>query len=92
HLVLDHTAVEVVQHEMQAYLLDHADRLGTAVPYRNYVAQARLGVSEQQHEAFFREMLADIEEPTLPFGLQSVEDDGADIDEAELTLDAGLSR
>ncbi|MBI6912249.1 amino acid adenylation domain-containing protein, partial [Pseudomonas palleroniana] len=92
HLVLDHTAVEVVQHEMQAYLLDHADRLGAAVPYRNYVAQARLGVSEQQHEAFFREMLADIEEPTLPFGLQSVEDDGADIDEAELTLDAGLSR
>ncbi|SEF10784.1 amino acid adenylation domain-containing protein [Pseudomonas palleroniana] len=92
HLVLDHTAVEVVQHEMQAYLLDHADRLGAAVPYRNYVAQARLGISEQQHEAFFREMLADIEEPTLPFSLQSVEDDGADIDEAELTLGAGLSR
>ncbi|WP_167659709.1 MULTISPECIES: non-ribosomal peptide synthetase, partial [unclassified Pseudomonas] len=92
HLVLDHTAVEVVQHEMQAYLLGEADRLGAAVPYRNYVAQARLGVSEQRHEAFFRDMLADIEEPTLPFGLQGVEDDGADIDEAELTLDAGLSR
>ncbi|WP_439898772.1 amino acid adenylation domain-containing protein, partial [Pseudomonas costantinii] len=92
HLVLDHTAVEVVQHEMQAYLLGHTDRLGAAVPYRNYVAQARLGVSEQQHEAFFREMLADIDEPTLPFGLQTIEDDGASVDEADLTLDAGLSR
>ncbi len=92
HLVLDHTAVEVVQHEMQAYLLGQADRLGAAVPYRNYVAQARLGVSEQQHEAFFRAMLADIDEPTLPFGLPTVEDDGECIDEASLTLDATVSR
>ncbi|EGH36019.1 amino acid adenylation, partial [Pseudomonas syringae pv. japonica str. M301072] len=27
------------------------------VPYRNYVAQARLGVSQAEHEAFFRDML-----------------------------------
>ncbi|MGY2372711.1 amino acid adenylation domain-containing protein, partial [Pseudomonas sp. SDO528_S397] len=91
HLVLDHTALEVVQHEMQAYLLGEADQLGASVPYRNYVAQARLGVSEQQHEAFFREQLADIDEPTLPFGLQDVEDDGEGIDEAHLTLDESVS-
>ena len=44
--------------------------LAPPVPYRNYVAQARLGVTEQEHEAFFREMLGDIDEPTLPYGLQ----------------------
>ncbi|RMP63818.1 hypothetical protein ALQ18_04595, partial [Pseudomonas marginalis pv. marginalis] len=92
HLVLDHTALEVVQSEMHACLQGQAERLGASVPYRNYVAQARLGVSEQAHEAFFREMLADIDEPTLPFGLQNVEDDGAGIDEACLTLDDNVSR
>ncbi|EGH36265.1 amino acid adenylation, partial [Pseudomonas syringae pv. japonica str. M301072] len=33
------------------------------------MAQARLGVSQAGHETFFRKMLGDIEEPTLPFGL-----------------------
>ncbi|WP_162884953.1 condensation domain-containing protein, partial [Pseudomonas syringae] len=68
HMVLDHTAMEVVLHDMQAHLLGQADQLEVAIPYRNYVAQARLGVSREDHEAFFREQLGDIDEPTLPFG------------------------
>jgi amino acid adenylation domain-containing protein len=92
HMALDHTAMEVVQHEMQAHLLGQAHRLGEAVPYRNYVAQARLGVSEQEHEAFFREMLGDIDEPTLPFGRQDVQGDGNNIEEVTLAVEAGLSR
>ncbi|WP_273822299.1 non-ribosomal peptide synthase/polyketide synthase [Pseudomonas asplenii] len=82
HLAVDHTAMEVVGHEMRAFIEGRADALGAPVPYRNYVAQARLGVSEQEHEAFFREMLGDIDEPTLPFGLQDVQGDGHDIEEA----------
>ncbi|NUT84772.1 AMP-binding protein, partial [Pseudomonas brassicacearum] len=92
HMALDHTALEVVQHEMQAHLLGHADRLGEAVPFRNYVAQARLGVSREEHEGFFRDMLGDIEEPTLPFGLLDVRGDGSDIEAAGLNLAADLSR
>ena len=42
------------------------------LPFRNLVAQARLGVSQQEHEAFFRKMLGDIYEPTAPFGLLEV--------------------
>ncbi len=42
HLAMDHTAMDVVQHEMQAYLLGQQAQLGAPVPYRNYVAQARL--------------------------------------------------
>ncbi len=34
--------------------------------------QARLGVSQEAHETFFREMLGDIDEPTLPFEQQEV--------------------
>ncbi|WP_152980170.1 condensation domain-containing protein, partial [Pseudomonas corrugata] len=66
HIALDHTALEVIQHDMQAYLLGQQAQLGDAVPYRNYVAQARLGVSPEAHEAFFRDMLGDVDEPTLP--------------------------
>src|SRR5471032_951699 len=67
HMALDHAALELVQHEMQAFLLGQAHALPDAVPYRNYVAQVRLGVSGDAHEAFFHEMLSDIDEPTLPF-------------------------
>ncbi|WP_339102103.1 amino acid adenylation domain-containing protein [Pseudomonas sp. G166] len=92
HIALDHTALEVVQQEMQAHLLGQADQLAAAMPYRNYVAQARLGVSEAEHEAFFRDMLGDVDEPTLPLGLQQVQGDGRGIEEARLEMDAGLSR
>ncbi|PBP81277.1 non-ribosomal peptide synthetase, partial [Pseudomonas syringae] len=88
HMALDHVALEVVKHEMQAWLAGEADTLAASVPvpYRNYVAQARLGVSQADHEAFFRDMLGDIDEPTLPFGLQDVQGEGRDIEEASLAL------
>ncbi|SCZ13528.1 non-ribosomal peptide synthetase, partial [Pseudomonas sp. NFACC37-1] len=92
HIALDHTALEVVQQEMQMHLLGQQDQLAVAMPYRNYVAQARLGVSQEEHEAFFREMLGDVDEPTLPLGLQQVQGDGSGIEEARLDLDADLSR
>ncbi|WP_192874168.1 non-ribosomal peptide synthetase, partial [Pseudomonas congelans] len=91
HLVSDATSLSVVLHEIQAHLLGQGNALGETVPYRNYVAQARLGVSEAQHEAFFREMLGDVDEPTLPFGLQNVQDGGRDLEEASVTLAAELN-
>ncbi|WP_249307533.1 non-ribosomal peptide synthetase, partial [Pseudomonas viridiflava] len=90
HLVNDATSLYVVLHEIQAHLLGQHAALGQSVPYRNYVAQARLGVSEAQHEAFFRDMLSDIDEPTLPFGLQDVQDGGRDLEEASVILPAEL--
>ncbi|WP_043204347.1 amino acid adenylation domain-containing protein, partial [Pseudomonas putida] len=91
HIVLDHTAMEVVAEELIGYLQGHAEPAHAPVPYRNYVAQARLGISQAEHEAFFREQLADIDEPTLPFGLSDVQGDGRDIEESQLWLDTGLA-
>ncbi|KAA8744430.1 amino acid adenylation domain-containing protein [Pseudomonas koreensis] len=90
HLAMDHIALEVMRSEMQASLSGQVVALAPPVPYRNYVAQTRLGVSEQEHEAFFREQLADIDEPTLPFGLQEVQGDGRGIDEAQQALPADV--
>ncbi|GFM80231.1 hypothetical protein PSCICN_09230 [Pseudomonas cichorii] len=92
HLVLDHTALEVVSREMEAWLLDTAQHLSEPVPYRNYVAQARLGVSQQDHETFLRGMLGDVEEPTLPFGLHEVQGEGRGIEEHRIALGLNLSK
>jgi arthrofactin-type cyclic lipopeptide synthetase B len=91
HSILDHTAMDVIGREMHALMFDQVDTLTPPMPYRNYVAQARLGADEQAHEAFFREMLGDIDEPTLPFGLQDVQGDGRGIEEALHPVDAALN-
>ena len=92
HSILDHTAMDVIGREMHALMFDQLDTLTPPMPYRNYVAQARLGADEQEHEAFFREMLGDIDEPTLPFGLQDVQGDGRGIEEVLQPVDAALNR
>ena len=92
HLAGDHTTLEVMHSEIQAHLLGQAEQLPVPLPFRNLVAQARLGVSQQEHEGFFRRMLGDVEEPTAPFGLLDVQGDGRGIEEAYLAVDSDLSR
>ncbi|RMS25090.1 condensation domain-containing protein, partial [Pseudomonas syringae] len=92
HMILDHTALDQVQHEMRVCLLGQAEQLGDSIPYRNYVAQARKGLNEQDHEQFFQDMLGDIDEPTLPFGLHDVQGDGSALDHARLQLDGALNQ
>ncbi|MGH7511254.1 MAG: AMP-binding protein, partial [Gemmatimonadales bacterium] len=69
-----------------------AAQLAVPPPFRNFVGQARLGVSQQDHEAFFRGLLGDVDEPTAPFGLLDVRGEGRGIAEARLELDAGLAQ
>ena len=92
HLVMDHTTLEALIGEVQAYLLGRGGALPAAAPFRNFVAQARLGVSAAEHEAFFRGMLEDVDEPTLPFGLSDVQGEGRGIEEVRLVLDADLAQ
>ncbi|WP_186032874.1 non-ribosomal peptide synthetase/type I polyketide synthase [Burkholderia gladioli] len=91
HLAMDHTALEVVQEEVRACLGGEFEQLPPAAPFRSYVAQARLGVSRDEHAAFFREMLGEVDEPSLPFGLGEIRGDGFGIDEARLPIDAALA-
>ena len=92
HLVSDHMALEFVFDEIRAHLLKSDEELAEPVPFRNFVAQARLGVSRAEHESFFREMLGDVEEPTAAFGLVDVQGDGSTIAQAQRRLDAALSQ
>ena len=92
HLISDHETLRFINMEIQACLLDEARGLPEPVPFRNIVAQARLGVSQEEHEAFFREMLGDVDEPTAPFGLMNVLGEGRDIREARKKVEPGLSK
>ncbi|WP_122857154.1 non-ribosomal peptide synthetase, partial [Pseudomonas viridiflava] len=89
HVVMDHVALDVLGQELQSILLgDHA-QLAEPVPYRNYIAQVLQGPDDAAHEAFFREQLGDIDEPTLPYGLAFASQE--DIPhEARLVLDDAL--
>ncbi|MCW0053582.1 amino acid adenylation domain-containing protein, partial [Burkholderia pseudomallei] len=91
HLSIDHTTLERVIEEARAIGQGRVENLPQPVPFRNFVAQARLGVSEADHEAYFRAKLGDIDEPTAPFGLLSVQGDGREIAEAARRLKPELS-
>ncbi|CAJ6894925.1 non-ribosomal peptide synthetase [Burkholderia pseudomallei] len=91
HLSIDHTTLERVIEEARAIGQGRAEDLPQPVPFRNFVEQARLGVSEADHEAYFRAKLGDIDEPTAPFGLLSVQGDGREIAEAARRLKPELS-
>ena len=92
HITMDHATRQMMQEEIEAHLLGKADSLPTPLPFRKFVAQARHGVSEQEHANYFRRLLDDLEEPTAPFGLMKVRDDGSGIEEARLQVDAELAR
>src|SRR6185437_9036654 len=91
HLGGDGTTMEVMQEEIEAYLSGKEAQLPRSLPFRNLVAHARLCVSQKEHEQFFRAMLADVEEPTAPFGLLDTQRDGGGIVERKIVLDSTLS-
>ncbi|TQF02724.1 amino acid adenylation domain-containing protein [Kitasatospora acidiphila] len=91
HLVQDHTTIDVVLGELRAIMSGNGDALPEPLPFRNFVAQARLGVSPEEHERYFTELLGDVEETTAPYGLVDVHGDGTDAAQAQLTLDTELA-
>ncbi|MCW7550116.1 amino acid adenylation domain-containing protein [Photorhabdus sp. APURE] len=91
HLIGDHTALDVMSHEVQAYLDGQESSLPAPAPFRNLVAQSRLGMSQAEHTRFFTEMLAEVTEPTLPFGLAEVRHDGSQMIESHRMLTPELN-
>ena len=91
HLISDHTTLERMVHEIGLQQQGRSSELPPVVPFRNFVAQAVLGADEAAHEAFFTEMLGDIEETTAPFGILDVMGDGSTVEEIHHPLPADLS-
>ncbi|MEW1780457.1 non-ribosomal peptide synthase/polyketide synthase, partial [Streptomyces sp. NPDC086777] len=92
HMVQDHTALDVVLGEVAALMAGRGQELPAPVPFRDFVAQARLGVSRTEHEAYFAGLLGDVTEPTLPFGLSDTRGDGSGVRRTRLPVDDALAR
>jgi amino acid adenylation domain-containing protein len=90
HLAGDQATVDAIHIEVQACLLGQERQLPPPIPFRRLVVEARHGISEQEHERYFRHMLGDVDEPTSPFGMLDVTGEGKDIEEAHLVLDHAL--
>ncbi|MDL5368171.1 amino acid adenylation domain-containing protein [Xanthomonas sp. NCPPB 2654] len=75
HMASDHITQDLILAEIQMLLQGRGDHLPAAVPYRNFIAQIR-AVPESEHEAYFRSQLADVDEPTAPFGVAAVQEHG----------------
>jgi amino acid adenylation domain-containing protein len=91
HLIMDHTTLEVILEEIAVNLKGNEEFLPPPVPFRNFVAQARRGLSPEAHEAFFRNMLGDITTPTAPFDLRDVHGDGSQMVEVKHELPTDLA-
>ena len=92
HLILDHTSLEIVLNEVKLISSGNRAALPPPFPFRNFVAQARQGTQAQEHETFFTELLADITEPTTPYGLTQIQGNGDGIRESSFTLKQELSK
>ncbi|MCG6575988.1 amino acid adenylation domain-containing protein, partial [Pseudomonas sp. AF32] len=90
HLVSDNVTLRLIMLEIQAVLAGQADSLPPSQPYRNFIAQAA-SVSQAEHEAYFRRLLADVDSTTAPYGVLDVRGNGAGIKRAVQHLGDELS-
>lgn len=92
HLIGDHSTLALMIKEVNVILDGNAHTLPGVQPFRNAVAQARLGPGYDEHERFFRAMLDDIDEPVLPYGISDIHGDGQHIADAQLILPTDLNQ
>ncbi|MFE6487890.1 amino acid adenylation domain-containing protein, partial [Streptomyces sp. NPDC057757] len=92
HLISDHTTLDVLLEEVRSFVEGREDTLPAPLPFRNFVAQSRLRVAQDEHQKYFSTLLGDVTEPTAPFGLLDVRGDGTGVTESRRVMDAQLAR
>jgi len=91
HIAVDHASLDIMLDEICLYLQNDTKQLPKALPFRNYVALAKMTSDTAKHEAFFQDLLGDIDQPTAPYGLLNTQAEHAEINEARQLVDAGLA-
>ena len=91
HVVIDGRSLNALMGEIVARLDARTWQARQAAPYRNHVAQALAYGSTSKAETFFETKLADVEEPTAPFGVLDI-DGGSPAVEVREMLDADLAQ
>jgi amino acid adenylation domain-containing protein len=92
HLVSDNESLEILVAEVAAHMEDRAYELPEPIPYRNHVAWVLAHPQRRDSEGYFRSKLAEVDEPTAPFGLLNVHGDGERICEARQSVEVELAQ
>ena len=91
HIVIDQVSLGVLIAEVQTILSGQAGALEPPPSYRDFIA-ATASVTDAQHDDYFRALLGDVDEPTLPFGLIDLRGDVSQIVESRRALSPELTR
>jgi len=91
HIACDNESLHLLFSEVTACLRGRRNELPDPLPYRSHVAHAVRRAWTQKAETFFRSRLAEIDEPTAPFGLLDVHGDGSRTVEASQQLESALA-
>jgi amino acid adenylation domain-containing protein len=92
HVICDYQSLRGIVAEAMELLSHGGEQLPQAGSFRDFIAQAPAGAQTQVAEQFFRKALADLHEPSVPFGLFDVHADDFHINEARDELDPDLTR
>jgi amino acid adenylation domain-containing protein len=91
HLIEDQSTLQHMVAELEASFSGRMPAQTSALSFRNFVAQTQRA-DATAHAEFFGRMLASIDEPTLPYGLEKVTAGGRDQRRASVVLDAAVDR
>lgn len=91
HIIDDATSLRHLYREISLFISGNANTLGTPIPYREFVAHSRYLSEQNDAWAFFTELLADVEVPTLPFELSNIQVSGQSICETKFELSHAVS-
>jgi syringomycin synthetase protein SyrE len=92
HLIDDNYSLDMVRAEIRACMLGGQAALLAAVPYKGFVERALAYEARGEAQAFFSQRLADVDEPTAPFGLLDVHGDAGRFEEQSLRLGDALAQ
>jgi hypothetical protein len=92
HVISDHLGLEIIEDELKKYRSGRLSELGPVTPYRNFIAHTLEQSEKHDAHRYFTELLGDIDEPTLPFGLVDVQGDGTRIIEKREVVPTEVSR
>jgi amino acid adenylation domain-containing protein len=92
HLIEDATSMRLILAELAAHMAGRTDLLDPPAPYREFVAHTLHQLRTGDAEEYFRGVLGDVTEPTVPFGLTDVRGDGRRTRKPRRSLSADLTR
>ncbi|MES2296924.1 MAG: amino acid adenylation domain-containing protein, partial [Pseudomonadota bacterium] len=91
HIITDHVGLDIIQKELALYHMGQADNLPATMAYREFIAHTQHQAKHNDAQAYFRQTLGDIDEPTAPFNLLDVQGKDGQILDHKLAVPAQVS-